>query len=265
MIDNYRIVVVIPSGRQKYLELLLPHILDQQQYIDEIHFWLNTTNQEDISYIENIQKSNTNIFKIIYSKIPINGASSLYHFWYTSCDNNTIYIRLDDDVCWLSKNFIFNVVKCRIKNPDAFLVFPIIINNDMNYGLTPTFGSVEYVKWFEHPYYGAQSHALFFNWLKKQSGDDFNFGNIPVPLTRSLNINSVCWFGEDMRLVKFETDEEEHEISHTFPNKFNRPNMICGNAMCCHFGFMSQKDYMLEKTNFYHKYKILSDRLKKSI
>lgn len=261
MIDGKKIIVVIPSGRKQYLEILLPHIVNQTKYIDEIHFWLNTTNPKDIDYIKDIQKSNNRLYKIIYSKIPINYASSIYHFWYEACDSNTIYIRFDDDICWIDKNFIINLVECRLLNLKPLLIFPIIVNNDMNYGLVSKFGSDYYHHWYYYPEYGAQSHGLFFNWLKREYSNNFNFGNIKVPLERTLNINSICWIGEDIQKINFKTTSEEVEISHIIPNRLNRPHLICGSSVCCHFSFTSQREYIHKQTKYYQKYSVLSKNI----
>lgn len=257
MYENYKIVITIPSGRRKYLEILLPYIIQQKGYVDEIHFWLNTTDTDDINYIKEVASKDLSLYKIIESKIPIKYASSLYHFWYTANDTDKIYIRFDDDICWLSSNFIYNLIQCRINNPKYFLIFPIIVNNDMNYGLIKEFGSENYFDWYKYPELVAQSHGTLLYMLKKNSLPQYT-SNVEVPLNRSLNINSVCWFGKDIIDNMFLTDEEEPEISNRIPNQLSRPNLICTSAICSHLSFMSQRQYLYSNTKIYEKYKLLS-------
>ena len=40
------VIVAIPAGRRKYLELLIPQLLREEGF-DELQLWLNAENRED--------------------------------------------------------------------------------------------------------------------------------------------------------------------------------------------------------------------------
>ena len=53
MIDDHKVTIVIPAGRRRYLELLIPQILAQEGW-DELQVWLNTKEPDDIAYISGL-------------------------------------------------------------------------------------------------------------------------------------------------------------------------------------------------------------------
>jgi hypothetical protein len=65
MINDKKIIIAIPAGRKKNLKILLPQINKQKEFLDEIHFWLNTSNIEDQNYIQEIADSDPDFYKII--------------------------------------------------------------------------------------------------------------------------------------------------------------------------------------------------------
>ena len=51
---TYKIVVVTPAGRKKYMNILLSYILKQKNIIDEYRIWVNTTNLEDLNWFKEL-------------------------------------------------------------------------------------------------------------------------------------------------------------------------------------------------------------------
>ena len=105
-----KIVVVTPAGRERYLKLLYKQLNIQRKSFDnfEWHLWENTRNDNDKTYITKLADHNDWI-KIIEKNIDnrIKGTNiAIAKFWEYTTDPNTIYIRLDDDIVWLDKNFI---------------------------------------------------------------------------------------------------------------------------------------------------------------
>ena len=51
MYNNKKVVVVTPSGRKTYLNLLKNYILNNP-IVDEWQLWFNTTDKENINYLK---------------------------------------------------------------------------------------------------------------------------------------------------------------------------------------------------------------------
>ena len=49
-----RVISVTPAGRRRYLQALVPYLLRQRHVIDEHHWWLNTTDVDDIHFVERV-------------------------------------------------------------------------------------------------------------------------------------------------------------------------------------------------------------------
>ena len=117
-----KVEIVTPAGRKKSLQILYKHLASQTQYFNKWTLWINTQNQEDIQYCKFLEKTN-NWIKTIDLDNPYQGCLSIYTFFKHAEDLDSIYIRLDDDIVWLSENFIKNLSDFRIKNPKYFLVY----------------------------------------------------------------------------------------------------------------------------------------------
>lgn len=129
MIKNWRIIVVTPAGRKKYLSILASYILSEN-LIDEWQLWVNTTNIDDINFMEELKRKYSKI-KLIYSKNKIQGNLSIGQFFKYTVDPSSIYIRVDDDVVFFEENFFKKLVYERINNRNPLLIFPVIINNSI--------------------------------------------------------------------------------------------------------------------------------------
>lgn len=125
-----KLIVVTFAGRKKYMEILFKYIEKYKQHINEYHLYLATENEEDIQYMLNFQDKNKDFVKIIrlenYSKF---NKSLVWNLAYKNCqDENTIYLKIDDDVVYIDENLFTNFIDFR-KKSNAPLVYPHIINN----------------------------------------------------------------------------------------------------------------------------------------
>ena len=129
--ENYsNCIVVTPAGRKRYLQKLVSALEKQEKDFDEWHLWENTRNENDKKYLYELEKNYPWIKVITRNEDDKKGTNENIHkfFDYTT-NSGTIYIRLDDDILWLEDNFIKNLKKFREENPQYFLVFANIVNN----------------------------------------------------------------------------------------------------------------------------------------
>ena len=249
MFDNYKVISVTPAGRKKHLEILKQYLLKNSDIIDEHHFWVNTNNQQDIDYMNILSKEN-DFFKVIPCPIKVDGLASIHSFFPSYIDPKTIYIRFDDDICYIAKDAIKKLLECRIKNREYLIVYPHIINNFMNTlehsVIYKLMGKFDYYKDLKNV---ALLHDLFIS-LPEES-----FYTPSFQSKKGFNINCFCWFGEDF--AKFDGKvqvAEEHWISELAPSFYGKQNYVCGDAIVVHYAYLTQREY-LDSLNYLEKYK----------
>lgn len=256
MYRGYKIITVTPAGRKNHLEILIPYLLKNKSIIDKHVFWINTSIPNDINYINKIVESNP-----FFSKIQgknINGIHSIHQF-FTSCVNkNTIYIRFDDDICYIGEDAIKNLVDFRIDNPKFFLVYPIIINNSMdNYLIANKWKKVPGYP-FDQNWYTSnvvvRKHQYFLDNINNVNNFYFSGGE---PFRFISNINCICWFGKDFATFGgIVNHDEERWLTTTKTLNLNKWNCICGNSIVVHYSFWTQRHHL--NPSILEKYKELS-------
>ena len=125
------VIVVTPSGRKRYLEKLYKHLCNQKTDFQYWHLWINTVDKNDIEYMKTLEKENSWIKLIHIENLICTSNENISKFFRYAVDPDTVYIRLDDDVVWLENNFIKKLSTFRIENPEYFLVFANIVNNNV--------------------------------------------------------------------------------------------------------------------------------------
>lgn len=271
MIKDKKVVVVTPAGRKRYMEILFKYILREKHIVDEYRIWVNTKTQSDISYFESLEKSNKGFVTLDkrHMEEPECGENTNIHRFFDQCtDPDTIYIRLDDDVIWLSESFIENLATYRIENPDPFLVYGAIINNSI---CDSIFQNLGHYKNFENfDYDCVQSIAFTDSYVCEGKHREMlkhieqlkpiEFADVWV-LRRyeRVSINCISWLGETFSDFKGIVDKnEEVWLSCIKPKELKKPNVIIGNSTCSHFAFGPQREHM-DKTNILDLYRNVSN------
>lgn len=263
-----KIIVVTPSGRRRYLCKLYGHLKKQKDYFHEWHLWKNTENSHDIMYIHNLEKTHDWI-KVIDMQLPEIGKKKdedndkntwrgkYIHTFYRYCvDVNSIYIKLDDDIVWLQKDFIKEFVKTRMVDKEHPIIYANTINNnymsqyhhpDMKilqsdwYIDMYTRSNINDKYLFDKNNIALNLHEMFCNETDK---DRFNIENEEIAYGKRVCINAISWRGDDNRITKMMQkckEEDERYISVTYPMKIQCKNMIYGNILCVHFSYGHQR------------------------
>ena len=179
--------------------------------------------------------------------------TTICNFWNFASDINTIYIRLDDDIVWLSPSFINDMIKGRLKYRNAFLVSANIINNVRCDFMHQSIGllSKEYmiedecmckVGWSQ-PKVAEWKHRIFLNTLKNNNLDYYIYPDKNILNYTRFSINSISWFGKDIDKFPLYVDEEQYTTVN-IPQSLNKPCILLGNPLASHFAFGPQRDYM---------------------
>jgi hypothetical protein len=248
MYRGYKVIGVTPAGRKRYLEILLPYLLRSRHVLDEHHLWLNTEDADDLSYMEEKSKKYP-FFKLVPRTVelvqPIRW--SIGSFYKDYVDEKTIYVRFDDDICWMAPDAIDELIAFRFNNSNYFMVFPCIINNRMNSDML--FMGDPY-KGRHTAEQGIRRHEWFFKNITNLN--DYKFHKMELGVWQ--NINCISWFGEEFsKFGGLIPKEEEEFLSDIYPKKINKKNCACGASWMCHFSFQSQIQE-IEETNLYGRY-----------
>ena len=211
--------IIIPAGRKRFMQILIPYILEAKT-VDEIHIWLNARDKLDAEYIENElpkMSSKISIVRVNNNPYPSTHDGSYNKFYFSdSVDENSVYLKIDDDVLWFSPGAIDKTFDYRIAHPEYFLVSPTIINNITTYmmygdklNLTDeekkqldnewhNYRSIKDAVWFRNPDFAVKAHNFLFdnlNDLSKLCVEDKRLHS-----TR-YSINAICYFGIDLKNV----------------------------------------------------------------
>jgi len=269
MKNNYKIAAVTPAGRERYLAILQKYIYKNKHILDRWDIWVNTNNESDINYINSLKENDPEFINLIQSEFPYNSWGhvnlSIAPFWDKATDEDTIYIRFDDDVVFIADGTIDAIVDFRIKNPQYLFIYPFIINNThhsrnlQDRGLvTVDLGMVKEEKdllgqgiydavGLLNPQFVRELHNTFF---KHHSENTIEQLMTPEPIIwnygSQISINCICWFGSFMKTItplqegRWPVDEENY-LTTQAPGNLSMPLVTIPNTLISHYMFGPQR------------------------
>ena len=284
MVRNIPVVAVIPAGRKRYLMMLLPYLFREvtNGVIDRIDLWLNTSDLDDQAYIYSLAEQ-FDFIRIVTLKKPSYEVKNLVartHFirhFFAHATDDVIYIRFDDDICYIEQTAIQNLIEFRLNHPEFFLVYPAIINSGRTAYLHQVMGLLPErldkhhpVQYSDHmnlikmdPSISQIIHEAFLDQLVGHQLNQLRFPKYIVNTYEKVPINCICWFGREF--AKFSgivgsdaCTEEEVWLTSIKPRELGKPNCICGDSLMAHFAFHTQREHMESKTNLLRYYQLLS-------
>jgi len=264
-------ILVTPAGRKKYLEILFNHLKNLKNEFDEWTLWVNTENTDDIQYMEKLESENEFI-KLQRTKIGVKGNETIFHFFKECVDENSVYIRLDDDIVYVKPNSLNNLFDFRINNPNYFLVYGNIVNNAILSHLHQKRGTLtNEVKFGYHcadhngwnnPIAAESIHRKFFELNKNNHLTDFSINNCILKDYERCSINVISWIGSEFK--KFDGNvgiDEENWLSCDKPSELQMPNIIFGECLFVHYAFFTQRKH-IDNTDILESYKHISINIK---
>ncbi|TWT95304.1 hypothetical protein Pla108_34490 [Botrimarina colliarenosi] len=255
-----RLVTVTPAGRRRYLEALVPYLLRSRDVIAEHRWWVNTRNPQDLAYLHGLVDQYPDFFRLVVEPIDpqLRIGEQIWRYM-RSCDEaETVYVRLDDDICYIDDGAIQRLYERRVADREPFLVLGLIVNNAIcshfyqQAGVLPTSWGVvgqdcmDEVGW-KNPHFARRVHRAFLADLR--AGDIGRWRGLETAFdgVRRFSVNAICWRGEDMGLVddRWRDDvDEELFVTDDLPRRFNRPNVICSEALFGHYAFFTQRKFL---------------------
>lgn len=255
-----RLVTVTPAGRRRYVEILANYLLRNRHLVAEHQWWVNTRVPEDVAYLLRLSDRYPDFFRIVIRPHregePLGHA--IWRFMSTCIDPGTVYLRLDDDICYVAEHAIAAIYEQRLADPRPFLVLGNIVNNAIcshfhqAAGLIPrrwgTIGAecMDRVGWNDG-FMAVRIHRWFQELVRTDRVDVLAAVPFPFDGRRRFSINAICWNGSDMAALP-ERDrgdvDEEPFLTVDVPNRLDRPNVICPRAIFGHFAFYTQRPFI---------------------
>ena len=255
-----RLVTVTPAGRRPYLEILANYLLRRRDIISEHRWWLNTRRPRDVAYIYQLADRYPDFFRIESKPVgPVDRVG--YSIWRYMCDctePDTMYIRLDDDICFMSDDALVQLRDERLRQREPLLILGNIVNNAVcshfhqQAGLLPkSWGAVGNECLDERGWrsgaFARRVHRRFLKDLAKGREVLWKQPAMPVDGTARFSINAICWFGEDFQgvpEVESRVADEEPFLTCDLPKRLVRPNVVCPQALFAHYAFYTQRRYL---------------------
>lgn len=263
MYKGYKVVANTAAGRRRYMQYLVPPVLDAD-IIDRYDIWVNTRDMVDIAFLKEVAKKYPKVNLVWQPDGIVNGISTINAFYRFCCEEDTIYMKLDDDVVWFEPHLFEKMVKFRVDNPEYFLVSPLVINNSLCTYLLQVHGKIKLDRYYLSEcaertlcldgWFAADLHDWFIeNYLQTGKYEELYVGKHPLGMIR-FSINCILWFGKDMAEFKGVVPGDDEEfLSCIKPTQLGRCNCFNGDALIAHFAFSLQRRH-LDHTDILKRY-----------
>lgn len=254
-----KVKIVTPAGRREYLEILEPYVLRDRGLADEWIIWVNTPHLSDVKYIESIRDRNPGFVRLVYSSTPLVKGKPRPQspFFRGTIDPDTVYVKYDDDICWVAADALTRLVDSRLDNPEPLFVMANTVMNGYcaylhcKYGaqgflidgtyqrIPPEFGN----KVWSEVRYAEYVHRTFLADLAAADIGKYLFESWSLPHYERVAINCIAWMGSDFSSFGgvIPHVDEELWLSCIKPRELSRPNMICGSSLVAHHAFYKHR------------------------
>lgn len=254
-----KIVIIVVSGRKSYMNILIPQIMNQKEHFNEIRLWDNTYNYDD--------KMNLWELKNKYPEIQIinkpngrysNMGSTIDLFTNNILENNTLYIKFDDDIVYIEPLFIKKMKEFRLANPEPPVIYANTVNNgicahyqqknkneilNVNY---PTFeNKADNLLWLSNKYAYMVQHDFKISKLQGKL-NKWYIDNVTVK--GRFSINAISWTNDSIPNMKDITGIDEQWLTVDLPDILGKDNLLYGGVICQHFAYFPQRVF---NNNFY--------------
>ena len=232
---------------------MLLSCLEKEDCIDEIHFWENTKDKEDLEFIRECEHSidKAKIIKINarYGRERHERVSLFFHFYAKGFDDNTVFLKIDDDVIWMEEGTIESIAKFTIDNPQYVIVQANVINSPMidhlhyRLGIYPDYK--DFITWDESGvgWHDAElaelKHCVLLKNIENSNIDKYRFSRWECHGER-VSINLICWNHNSFRYLDIDLGGDEHDLTVRLPGKYGRKTCIFGEKIASHLAFYKQ-------------------------
>lgn len=252
-----RVVVVTPAGRRRYLEILAQYIASDVT-IDRWELWDNCRTEKDRKYLDALA---ADIEKAEIRRLPVTDGTNtaINQFYKTASNDDTFYIKMDDDIVWLPKNFGKRLLEVALEEKGDFLWWsPLVINNAIctwlikhhTKAVIPAKLSAQAgspMSW-RSAAFAENLHSEFLAAIESGINPGFSIPRQVISASR-FSINCIGFFGSDVsrlgeKFCPVGVDDEEW-ISAILPSLVSKCGRIATDIVVSHFSFNVQERQLL--------------------
>jgi hypothetical protein len=280
-------IVVTPAGRKLYLSILSKYLIyyNSLNEFDEWHLWCNTEDQKDIEYIYDLEKKH-DFIKVVplpdYDTIVntchcdgiIDGPNGMvfahtipYFIKADTTDEDSVYLRLDDDIVFIKDKSIRKVFEYREGNTENFLVYGNIVNNSVlshiHQGinvLPKTHGEVgldacDPIGLYDDKF-AEFVHNNFFEKYNNGLLEEYCFEPYVLKDYHLISIQVISWHGSAYKRFNGEIPPKTHEENYQsvdMPRREGKTNVVFGDSLFCHYSATVNRPH-IETTNILSRY-----------
>lgn len=285
MFQGHRVVVCVPSGRYRYLRVLLPYLLSERvsSVVDRINLWVNTDVESDLAYFERMEQKFPKITRVFHG-----GAldkklydakrdhwqynDSVWRFYSNCVEPDTIYCKMDDDICYVHEDFFPHMLSA------------VLEREKMNYACVGNVFNIPHVSQVlqesgtldtrlgtstgnprcpiacTNGEFAAHIHKRFLEIVDEDNVSSLYFDS--HYLTGRQRIGVMAWTGRSFQQFGGRVGpRDEVELTTKIPETLLKPLWMVGDAVACHFAFSHQRAVLEDQTNVLGKYLQLGIRL----
>lgn len=267
---EWKVCVVTPAGRTRYLEILKKYIYREMDkgLVDEWQLWKNTGVLQDQGYMDLMAEENP---RVSIKDLGLNeySAFNIHRFYQFTTDPDTVYLRFDDDIVFVGELACDQLVRARLNNPKPFVISANIVNNTLISWIHQTIGALDtehgvanYTRFDEVAHQDAEFaenvHKVFMENQLKNSLARYYFPAWKLNQFNDFSISCFAFFGPD--LAPINDQDEELWISHLRPKELDRPCLIEGHALVVHHAYHTQREYLDTTPHIYGFYSDLCEK-----
>ena len=255
--EKFQVKLVVPYGRRKVTQVLLLYILRELDVFDQVIFWENTANPEDLIFLKEALSNINNPKFVTVNPTKVTGDRKgvfpLYEVMHNRDSNdNTLWIKIDDDVVWVEDGAFGRLVKFAIDNRYKNTIFSANVVNSgpldalhQNAGASSE-GPIVFKD--KNPYkqlmtfYGAQQvHHDLLDSIAKGTTSNYHLDHSYLNNER-WSINCIAWFGSlfDEKDFKGLGNDDENYITKKLGDVKLKYPVVVPNALMCHYSFTKQ-------------------------
>lgn len=262
MYNGYKVKALVFAGRRDTMSILFSKI--KSDILDEVLIGINTKNQNDIEFIDTYLQSDKKFKKVNIPQQLIGKNDAYYYMFSLLTDEDTIYIKLDDDLIWFSENFFEELVKYRVEHSEYYTIYPFVVNNPLCNYLGKFFDENKFRNkndymfqtWKNPIYSGILLRAFGENELDLSNIQNYEFDQSDSFRSPYIcpSINCICFFGKDCKEMNWAEEMKNYDGDEGFItvgifNKFGnqRKHIIYANCKCVHYAFYTQRQFLNSK------------------
>ncbi|KAI0190744.1 hypothetical protein EV127DRAFT_79727 [Xylaria flabelliformis] len=129
---GFKIIAMVFFGRKRYVDILdcylQQNLASNGGYLDEVWFMVHTQDEHDIAWLHSLVKEKQG-YKIVGNDECNKNNKKYGCLWEYATADNTMYIKLDDDIIYIHQDAIPQLVHTRLAVPHAYGVSAHLVNS----------------------------------------------------------------------------------------------------------------------------------------